>query len=130
MVGCGPSTAELEAVDYLLQAKQQQGKSLLRSLLNRELPKALVIELQSLLWSELAESPLADCSDKKLIAIGEVLAQWSLKPSATEGYRTAEVTLGGVDTDGISSKTMAAKQYLHAYQGHCRQGHSGYGLQA
>ncbi|MEH6634499.1 MAG: NAD(P)/FAD-dependent oxidoreductase [Halioglobus sp.] len=102
---------ELESIDYLLQAKQQQGKSLLRSLLNGALPKALVIELQSLLWSELAESPLADFSDKKLIAIGKVLAQWPLKPSATEGYRTAEVTLGGVDTDGISSKTMAAKQY-------------------
>jgi hypothetical protein len=34
------------------------------------------------------------------------LNRWQLKPSATEGYRTAEVTLGGVDTNGISSKTM------------------------
>jgi predicted flavoprotein YhiN len=38
------------------------------------------------------------------------LKQWTLKPSASEGYRTAEVTLGGVSTDAISSKTMEARQ--------------------
>jgi hypothetical protein len=53
---------------------------------------------------------LAEFTDQQLKTIGRQLNQWTLKPSATEGYRTAEVTLGGVDTDGISSKTMEAKQ--------------------
>ena len=49
---------------------------------------------------------LAEFSDTALCQIGSKLNLWQLKPSATEGYRTAEVTLGGVDTNGISSKTM------------------------
>ena len=43
------------------------------------------------------------------------LNQWHLKPAGTEGYRTAEVTLGGVDTQGLSSKTMASKQHPDVY---------------
>ena len=47
--------------------------------------------------------------------IGEQLQNWQLKPSASEGYRTAEVTLGGVDTAGISSKTMEARHFPGLY---------------
>jgi predicted flavoprotein YhiN len=49
---------------------------------------------------------LADHSDARLAQVVEALRNWQLKPTATEGYRTAEVTLGGVDTGQISSKTM------------------------
>jgi len=105
----------LDAAEWLLQAKQQEGKSLLRSLLSKKMAKALVVELQTLWWSDLAEKPLAEFTDKQLITIGNNLNNWLLKPSATEGYRTAEVTLGGVDTDGISSKTMESKQQAGLY---------------
>ena len=61
------------------------------------------------------DNALAECSDKQLTAIGQRLNDWRLKPSATEGYRKAEVTLGGVDTDAISSKTMEVKQQPGLY---------------
>jgi len=105
----------IEAEDWLIEAKTKQGKQLLKTLLSKKLAKALVSELQTLWWSKSAASPLAEFSDKQLRAIGEQINNWQLKPSATEGYRTAEVTLGGVDTDGISSKTMEAKQQAGLY---------------
>jgi predicted Rossmann fold flavoprotein len=105
----------LDATKWLLEAKQQYGKSQLKTILSYKLSKTLVNELQALWWPNTANLALAEFSDKQLITIGEHLNSWSLKPSATEGYRTAEVTLGGVDTDGISSKTMEAKQQAGLY---------------
>jgi predicted Rossmann fold flavoprotein len=106
---------QLQAADWLLAMKAQEGKIALRTLLNRELPKALVGELQNLWWPESSQVPLAEFSDSQLEAIGVKLNRWQLKPSATEGYRTAEVTLGGVDTNSISSKTMAARNHAGLY---------------
>ena len=100
---------DLNAVDWLLQQKQDFGKSLLKNRLHLLLAKPLIAELQALWWPILAETPLAECSDLRLTQIGQLLNCWCVKPSATEGYRTAEVTLGGVNTDAISSKTMEAK---------------------
>lgn len=105
----------LDASRWLLSAKQQQGKSRLNTLLNKHLAKALVNELQALWWPTLATSPLAEFSDKHLQTLGEQLNKWFLKPSASEGYRTAELTLGGVDTNSISSKTMEAKRQPGLY---------------
>jgi predicted flavoprotein YhiN len=51
---------------------------------------------------------LADHSDAKLKIVTDTLQNWTLHPSGTEGYRTAEVTLGGIDTDALSAKTMEA----------------------
>jgi len=95
-----------DAVDYLLNAKREQPKSLLRTVLGTSLPRALVAELQLLFWPEVAETPLAEVSDDTLSRIASKLQHWSVKPAATEGYRTAEVTLGGVDTSELSSRTM------------------------
>ena len=106
---------EINAAEWLLTAKHQGGKGHLKTLLNQKLAKALVGELQTLWWPEFADIPLAEFSDKQLVAIGEQINHWRLKPSATEGYRTAEVTLGGVDTDGLSSRTMEAKQQAGLY---------------
>ena len=64
-------------------------------------------------WLEghaLAAATLAQLSGAEMDAIAEGLHQWRVKPAGTEGYRTAEVALGGVDTDELSSKTMEAKQ--------------------
>ena len=52
---------------------------------------------------------IADFSDKLLAKVAADVKQWRVKPNGTEGYRTAEVTLGGVDTSGLSSKTFEAK---------------------
>ena len=105
----------LDAAATLLAGKREQGKARLATLLQQHLPRALVTALQALWWPQRAESPLGDFSDRQLAAIGAQLNDWQLKPSATEGYRTAEVTLGGVDTDDISSKTMAARGHPGLY---------------
>ena len=94
---------------WLLQSKQNQSKSLLRTVVAEKLPKKLVLELERFWWPSLSETPLAQFSNNALIEIAQKLNGWQIKPSGTEGYRTAEVTLGGVDTDGLSSKTMESK---------------------
>lgn len=104
-----------DAVEWLMKSKGEQGKVLLKTVLTKTLAKGLVNELQELWWPENGKTPLAEFSDRKLTAIGEQLNNWSVRPSATEGYRTAEVTLGGVNTDGISSKTMEAKHQPGLY---------------
>ena len=96
------------ADQWLCELKLAKGKSLLKTVLQQKLSKALVTELQNLWWPTQAEKILAEFSGQQLKTLGRQLNQWTLKPSATEGYRTAEVTLGGVDTNGISSKTMEA----------------------
>ena len=97
------------AETWLLQSKQKQSKSLLRTVVAEKLPKKLVLELERIWWPSLSETPLAQFSNNALIEIAQKLNGWQIKPSGTEGYRTAEVTLGGVDTDGLSSKTMESK---------------------
>jgi len=82
----------------------------LRTVLSRQLPRKLVQELEALWWPERADTPLAEWPDRALLAVAEQLNGWCLKPSGTEGYRTAEVTLGGVDTDEVSSKTMESRR--------------------
>lgn len=106
---------DFNVAEWLVLSKEKHGKSLLKTILNHKLAKALVNELQTLWWQELSETPLAEFSDKQLIIIGKLINNWYVKPSATEGYRTAEVTLGGVSTDSISSKTMEAKQQAGLY---------------
>ncbi len=91
---------------WLLQQKKEHPRSLLRTVLAPVLAKSLVQELQTLFWPAWAETALAEMPDAALLDVAAGLSQWTLKPSGTEGYRTAEVTLGGVDTRTLSSKTM------------------------
>ena len=105
----------IDAESWLLQQKHEFGKSLLRNRLQLVLAKPLTRELQALWWKQEAETALAEFSDARLVEIGARLNRWLVKPSATEGYRTAEVTLGGVDTDSISSKTMESKTHSGMY---------------
>ena len=58
---------------------------------------------------------IADMSKKLISLIGEFINSWTIKPTGTEGYRTAEVTLGGVDTNELSSKTMMSKNNESLY---------------
>jgi predicted Rossmann fold flavoprotein len=93
-------------MELLLSWKQQQPRTLMRTHLDHLLPRKLVMELEQLWWPELAETALAEWPNVWLEAIAQKLERWSLKPAGTEGYRTAEVTMGGVDTRELSSKTM------------------------
>jgi predicted Rossmann fold flavoprotein len=105
----------LDATVVLTGAKRSQPRSRVRTILSEHLPRALVLELQSILWPAVADTPLNEIGDEELSGIGEILGAWRLRPSGTEGYRTAEVTLGGVDTDELSSKTMECKRQAHLY---------------
>ncbi len=109
-----------ENAAVLLEAFKQtqvrtKNNSLLRTFLIQYLPKKLVHELETLWWPELANTPVVEIANKTLANIARQLNSWTLKPAATEGYRTAEVTLGGVDTDQLSSRTMECKQQPGLY---------------
>ncbi|NBN79148.1 aminoacetone oxidase family FAD-binding enzyme [Microvirga tunisiensis] len=89
----------------LKEARQAQGRQDIRTAVGHILPRRLAEELATEYG---LGGRLADLSDKVLRQTADRLNAWSLLPAGTEGYRTAEVTLGGVDTDELSSRTMAA----------------------
>lgn len=99
----------------LLEAKRSQPKSLARTVIGQLLPKNVVLEFERLWWPEHDKRPLADWPNKHLEQLGRLFNSWEIVPAGTEGYRTAEVTLGGVDTNEISSKTMEAKNQPGLY---------------
>ncbi len=104
-----------DATELLLAAKGQHPQSLLRTVLSKLLPRALVAEFQEILWSEFADTPLVEIGNNALARIAAVVNAWTVRPAATEGYRTAEVTLGGVDTDELSSRTMESHKQPGLY---------------
>ncbi|MDO2949556.1 NAD(P)/FAD-dependent oxidoreductase [Aeromonas simiae] len=85
----------------------------LKTVLGRELPKRFVEKLMEL--GLLANKPLRQYNPPELAAVAELLGRWTVRPNGTEGYRTAEVTLGGVDTDELSSKTMESRKVPGLY---------------
>lgn len=100
---------DTNAENLLLEAKTHRPKSIMRTILAEHLPRNLVLELESLWWVEFKDKPVAEYSNEQLSSIALNLNAWQVVPAGTEGYKTAEVTLGGVDTDHLSSKTMEAK---------------------
>ena len=104
-----------DALTLLLGYKQSNPKSLLRNLIAPLLSKGLTQSLQTRYWPQHAETPIAEIANATLETLADHLSNWQLKPSGTEGYRTAEVTLCGVNTDHISSKTMACKTQPDLY---------------
>jgi len=102
-------------IDVLASLKQ-----LRRDHPRQEMATALVDVLPKRLARKIADSTagperIADFSDKLLMKVTTDVKQWRIKPNGTEGYRTAEVTLGGVDTSGLSSKTFEAKSVPGLY---------------
>ena len=67
------------------------------------------------MFTDFSDVPIVQINNKDLIKLGSTLNSWPLKPSGTEGYRTAEVTVGGVNTNGISSRTMEVKKRSGLY---------------
>lgn len=102
---------EIDAHHWLLDTKRSQPSIHLKTLLSQVLAKSLVTELMQEFWPTLDGRRLDSIADAQLRQVAQQLQHWALKPAATEGYRTAEVTLGGVCADGISSKTMEAKDH-------------------
>ncbi len=101
--------------EELLEEKELNNTSLLRNYLAPYLSKSLASKLQDILWEDIAEIPLSNISKKKLVYIGSILNRWVIRPSSTEGYRTAEVTKGGIDTDFINSQTMEVNDQKGLY---------------
>ena len=101
---------DVDVTDILLARKQSHPRQLIRTVLaentDNALPKKLLAALQTQLWDDIKDTELANIKDERLTELGATLNGWQLKPSGTEGYRTAEVTRGGIKTDEVSSKTM------------------------
>lgn len=100
---------EQSASDLLVRSKRSQPSQTLLACLSTHLPRSFVTLF---LGEEVEIDPgrrLADIRDSDLVSLGTQLNQWRLKPAATEGYRTAEVTLGGVSTAGLNGKTLEAR---------------------
>jgi len=98
--------------EYLTAMKRSHPKMEIKNILAESLPKRLATALCEL-WSY--EGAINQFSEKSIQDVAHQLQNWSLKPSGTEGYKTAEVTMGGVDTDELSSKTMEAKKMAGLY---------------
>jgi predicted Rossmann fold flavoprotein len=94
----------------LYQVLRDQRQAQGRRNLTTEMAQHLPVRLVEFLTEPLAlAGNLADQSDTRLAEICDALKAWPLTPNGSEGYRTAEVTLGGIDTDALSSKTMMSK---------------------
>ena len=96
----------MDLFEELRAARARNGRQALQTALSGFLPKRLA---QLIAESEKGPVNLADWSDKSLRRIEAAVNRWRFKPAGSEGYRTAEVTLGGVDTHELDSKTMEAK---------------------
>ena len=93
--------------DWLLDAKRDAPRATLRSLLRDALPDRLADILAEKLG---IETELGNASDKALRAAQERLKRWTFHPNGTEGFAKAEVTVGGISTAELSSKTMETKR--------------------
>ncbi|WP_350017215.1 NAD(P)/FAD-dependent oxidoreductase [Rhodanobacter sp. IGA1.0] len=91
---------------HLVEQRAARPLAELKTVLGEMLPKRLAQRLCEQ-WFE--NRPMRQYRDAELVQVGAQLNAWPITASGTEGYRTAEVTLGGVDTDGISSSTMQSK---------------------
>ncbi|WP_045048718.1 NAD(P)/FAD-dependent oxidoreductase [Rouxiella chamberiensis] len=98
---------------FLNQQRQDHPNQSLKNTLSLQLPKRLVECLQTL--GQIPDVTLKQLNAPQQTALVEQLQNWQVQPNGTEGYRTAEVTLGGVDTRALSSKTMAANGIAGLY---------------
>ena len=102
---------ETPLMDVLTRAKQGEGRKGVTSALSHVLPNRLVQYLSD----TLPTGPIAEIADTTLADVAQGLHHWQLTPAGSEGYRTAEVTLGGIDTADLNSKSMAAKSVPGLY---------------
>ena len=103
---------ELDVVDFLKARRATQANTRLKTVLSRVLPKRLIL---ALLGEDTVDKPLQELSQRHMEEIARLLQHWEIKPGGTEGYRTAEVTLGGVDCNELSSRTMESSKVEGLY---------------
>ncbi|MGQ8364295.1 NAD(P)/FAD-dependent oxidoreductase [Glaciecola sp. 1036] len=104
---------QVDLADYLSQSQQKTPDALVSTALSNHYPKRMV---QALLpYFGISNKPLKQFNLRELQQVIDAFTQWRIKPNGTEGYRTAEVTLGGVDTKYLSSKTMESTQHKGLY---------------
>ncbi|ABA56689.1 HI0933-like protein [Nitrosococcus oceani ATCC 19707] len=101
-----------DVLAWLTERQRSRPSAELRTVLAKCLPKRLAQRLCKLVFGSF---PLRQYSPLELRAVAERLQYWRFYPKGTEGYRTAEVTLGGVNTDELSSATMASKKVPGLY---------------
>ena len=103
---------DIDVEDLLKTRQSKQPNTKLKNILTEVLPKRLI---PALFEEALIEMPLQELSQVRISNIASQLQQWKIKPNGTEGYRTAEVTLGGIDCNELSSKTMESKKAKGLY---------------
>jgi hypothetical protein len=96
----------LDMLSELRVARSENGRQSVQTALAVHLPRRLA---QMVADRKKAAGNIADCSDRRLAEIADAVQNWRVRPIGSEGYRTAEVTLGGIDTAGLDSRTMEAK---------------------
>lgn len=107
---------DFEASGWLLAMRDKHPKFELKTILSTYFPKRLAIRLADALTDkQLSGTPLNQIRKDDLTALGGKLNHWVLTPSGTEGMRTAEVCVGGVNTQELSSKTMESIQQKSLY---------------
>jgi hypothetical protein len=102
----------IDLFEELRRARTEQGRQAIHTVLGHFIPKRLAQLIADL---EGASGPIGDFSDKRLRVIVNAIKGWHVKPVGSEGYRTAEVTLGGVDTRDLESRTLEAKEVKGLY---------------
>jgi len=101
-----------DAFDILKELKAAQPRREIQTALAQHLPKRLAATLAE--WSD-CNGRLAEIADRKLRTLGDQINRWKVTPAGSEGERTAEVTVGGVDTRELSSKTLEARSVPGLY---------------
>ncbi|ESW87954.1 NAD(FAD)-utilizing dehydrogenase [Mesorhizobium sp. LSJC269B00] len=95
-----------DVAELLRAARRVNGRQAVQTVLANHLPKRLA---QAVAERSGIDGNLADLTDLQMKTVEAAVNDWRIKPAGSEGYRTAEVTLGGVDTNGLDQKTMQAK---------------------
>lgn len=103
----------IDLESFLQEKRQEHPNQSLKNTLSRLLPKRFIeIMIEN---KQLPDVSLTQLSNERITQIATLLQEWQVQPNGTEGYRTAEVTLGGVDTRALSSKTMEATKVKGLY---------------
>ncbi len=107
---------DFNLLEWLQEQQTEHPQAELKTVLNYKLPKRLVQKLcEHFIQAELSNKTMRQLNQPELERIEQQLTQWKLLPSGTEGMRTAEVALGGVNTDELSSKTLETKKVPGLY---------------
>lgn len=104
---------DIDVAEVLIRARKGAGRAAVTTTLSKWLPERLAHSVAT--EQGLADARMADQSNEILQRLGRRINCWQLRPVGTEGYRTAEVTLGGIDTSELDARTMQARDIPGLY---------------